>query len=346
MDTALPCLVTRFETDDVDDLARGLTLFEQRFDQLSAGRFHGKFVEVSLGDVQVYCEHTNQSIHEAGRIRADACGFAIAAEVSGRAVFCGSPLAGGELMRLSEGDELDFRTARVMRTVGFVLPVARLAELGLDAPAAAAARTSVPGSRVVCADRAATVGLRLLIERMLETFAAYPADDAPGAQTLQAPQAALAVAALDELQSALVALSRRGRDSAAAARPVWIARRRVVDRAMAFIHAHAADPITIGALCKEISVSRRTLQYCFEDVLGVAPLAYLKAVRLNGARRALKSRQAPSLGVGDIAAQWGFWHPSHFREDYRRMFGELPSVTLRRHANNRVTRPPSSDAPS
>jgi AraC family transcriptional regulator, ethanolamine operon transcriptional activator len=99
---------------------------------------------------------------------------------------------------------------------------------------------------------------------------------------------------------------------------------------MAFIRANVAEPITIGALCKEISVSRRTLQYCFEDVLGMAPLAYLKAVRLNGARRALKAPRTRSLGVGDIAAQWGFWHPSHFREDYRRMFGELPSVTMQR----------------
>ncbi|MGV2292222.1 hypothetical protein AAHK20_26190 [Trinickia sp. YCB016] len=47
--TPLPCIVTRFETDDVNELAHGLTVFEQRFDQLSAGRFDGRFVEVSFG---------------------------------------------------------------------------------------------------------------------------------------------------------------------------------------------------------------------------------------------------------------------------------------------------------
>ena len=141
--------------------------------------------------------------------------------------------------------------------------------------------------------------------------------------------AALAQTAIDELETALAALAQRASESAVA-RPVWIARRRVVGRAITFIRENIAEPITIGALCKEINVSRRTLQYCFEDVLGVAPLAYLKAVRLNGARRALSSPRSRSLGVGDIAAQWGFWHPSHFREDYRRMFGELPSATRRR----------------
>jgi AraC family ethanolamine operon transcriptional activator len=33
--------------------------------------------------------------------------------------------------------------------------------------------------------------------------------------------------------------------------------------------------------------------------------------------------------IGDVAARWGFWHFSQFSADYRRMFGELPSETLR-----------------
>jgi len=37
--------------------------------------------------------------------------------------------------------------------------------------------------------------------------------------------------------------------------------------------------------------------------------------------------------VQDIAARWGFWHLSHFANDYRRMFGELPSETLRSSAH-------------
>ena len=325
----LRCSVTRFDTDDVDDLACGLTVFEQRFDQLTAGRLNARFVEVSFGDVQVYCEATRQSIHEAGRIRANARGFAIAAEVDGRAVFCGSPLAGGELMVLNAGDELDFRTARTMRTVGLVLPVARLDELqadGVDANAPIAACSGIVG-----AERTAVERLRRLLENLLDVFAGYPA----GKHDVRVPHVVTAHAALDELDGALSMLTPCV-SGPAASRPVWIARRRVVDRAMAYIRANVAEPVTVGTLCREVSVSRRTLQYCFEDVLGVTPLSYLKAVRLNGARRALKARRAGSgsPGIGDIAAQWGFWHPSHFREDYRRMFGELPSVTLRRHATH------------
>jgi AraC family ethanolamine operon transcriptional activator len=33
--------------------------------------------------------------------------------------------------------------------------------------------------------------------------------------------------------------------------------------------------------------------------------------------------------VQSVAASWGFWHLSRFASDYRQMFGQLPSDTLR-----------------
>jgi len=39
---------------------------------------------------------------------------------------------------------------------------------------------------------------------------------------------------------------------------------------------------------------------------------------------------APAERVADVAARWGFWHPSPFSVDYRTMSGERPSETVRR----------------
>jgi AraC family ethanolamine operon transcriptional activator len=36
--------------------------------------------------------------------------------------------------------------------------------------------------------------------------------------------------------------------------------------------------------------------------------------------------------VQDVAAEWGFWNPSQFACDYKRLFGERPSDTLLRGA--------------
>lgn len=82
-------------------------------------------------------------------------------------------------------------------------------------------------------------------------------------------------------------------------------------------------------ICDRIGASPRKLNYCFRDVLGVSPARYLRAVRLNNARRDLKDPSAAANSVQDVAARWGFWHLGQFSVDYKRQFGELPSATLR-----------------
>ena len=82
-------------------------------------------------------------------------------------------------------------------------------------------------------------------------------------------------------------------------------------------------------LCQRLQVSRRTLQNAFRSVAETTPLNYLRSVRLNGVRRALMSSRASSLSIGDAAAQWGFYHLSHFAAEYHALFAELPSHTAR-----------------
>jgi len=105
-------------------------------------------------------------------------------------------------------------------------------------------------------------------------------------------------------------------------------RRRVVDKAREYLLSHRDGPVSVADLCAVTAVSRRTLQYCFREVLGVRPVYYLRALRLAGVRRELKACGTRRTSVGDVAARWGFWHLSHFAADYRKMFGELPSETL------------------
>jgi AraC-like DNA-binding protein len=41
------------------------------------------------------------------------------------------------------------------------------------------------------------------------------------------------------------------------------------------------------------------------------------------------STRASHLSIGDAAAQWGFFHLSHFAAEYQELFAELPSHTPR-----------------
>jgi AraC family ethanolamine operon transcriptional activator len=106
-------------------------------------------------------------------------------------------------------------------------------------------------------------------------------------------------------------------------------RQSIVSEARDYVLANRERAVSVPELCEQLYVSRRTLQYCFQDVLGMAPATYLRAIRLNGARRDLSNALGESRSVQDVAAAWGFWHLSQFATDYRKLFGMRPSDTLK-----------------
>ena len=104
---------------------------------------------------------------------------------------------------------------------------------------------------------------------------------------------------------------------------------RIISRARDYIEANKHCRISVTDLCRHAGTCRRNLHYAFVNELGVTPLSFLRAVRLNAVRRDIKQITATGESLADIAARWGFFHLSHFAADYRRRFGELPSKTAR-----------------
>ncbi len=96
-----------------------------------------------------------------------------------------------------------------------------------------------------------------------------------------------------------------------------------------YIHAHLDEVITIERLCREAGASRRQLEYAFRSVFGVAPHEFVELARLNECRRRLRSAREGGSSITRIAMEAGFTHLSRFAGSYRRLFGELPSETLR-----------------
>ena len=106
-------------------------------------------------------------------------------------------------------------------------------------------------------------------------------------------------------------------------------RYRIVSRTREYILDRIDEPLQISTVCRDLGVSRRALQYSFQDVLNINPVAFMRLLRLNGARRDLV-RTSTAVQVKDVIDRWGFWHPSRFSGEYKQMFDELPSETLRR----------------
>ncbi|NMF84511.1 helix-turn-helix domain-containing protein [Nodosilinea sp. P-1105] len=107
-------------------------------------------------------------------------------------------------------------------------------------------------------------------------------------------------------------------------------RAELVTAAKAYIMDHLDQPLTLAQICQAVCTSQRSLQYGFQEMLGMGPMAFVKVQRLHGIRRALLNADPKPETVAHIAHQWGFFSLGHFSRDYKKLFGELPSQTLKR----------------
>jgi len=79
-------------------------------------------------------------------------------------------------------------------------------------------------------------------------------------------------------------------------------------------------------------VSRRTLVRGFRRHRGSSPTRMLRELRFQGVHDALLAARPGTATIADIATQWGFCEFGRFAQEYRRRFGEKPSMTLQRTA--------------
>lgn len=93
--------------------------------------------------------------------------------------------------------------------------------------------------------------------------------------------------------------------------------------------ANLEKTLTLKELAQKLESSSSALSYGFQDLFGISPMRYLKVRRLNAVRQCLKASSPESCSIAILASQFGFWSAGHFARDYKAMFGELPSVTLR-----------------
>ncbi len=107
-------------------------------------------------------------------------------------------------------------------------------------------------------------------------------------------------------------------------------KRSAFNRLFDHIESHAGLPLQIADLCAVAQVSERTLQYRFKKELGMSPKSYLVGQRLYGVHRELWAAEPSKIRISKVANNWGFWHMGQFAADYRDLFGELPSTTLKR----------------
>jgi AraC family transcriptional regulator, ethanolamine operon transcriptional activator len=132
----------------------------------------------------------------------------------------------------------------------------------------------------------------------------------------------------------LLATSHVLQASSKAARPRLgrpaLSRERVISRTLQFMEASRGSPLLVGDLCRASQVSERTLRNVFHEYFGVSPMRLLKLRQLREIRAALLAADSMHETVASVAARFGIWDFSLFARNYKALYKESPSVTLRR----------------
>lgn len=94
-----------------------------------------------------------------------------------------------------------------------------------------------------------------------------------------------------------------------------------------FIAANLGADLSVAALARHVIMSPRNLTRVFLQETGTTPAAYVEALRLDAARRALEETAAP---VASIASACGFASAQRMRRVFLRRLGVTPSEFRRR----------------
>jgi AraC family ethanolamine operon transcriptional activator len=298
--------ISSFEFRDFDSFREHLHGWDTDPVQLDAGPLRLRWDQLRLEDFGLARLQVNRRIADTAAVEPGVLGFSLGLEPMR---WCGLEVPAGSLLILSPGRDQRSTLRPGFRSVEITVSEALLYESGLLADAIDP--RAFPPERCVIPLES---GLVSAFEKLGRLLHRPPGDDL---WPLQAR--ALRHRVLDLLRSALQSRQVPGIQR--------VPRFGLASAALRLVEGNSGDRLSVRELEQELGVTRRALEYAFGSAMGVSPAQYLLARRLHQVRRELSATAPPS--VTDAALRHGFKHLGRFSEHYRRLFGQLPSQTLR-----------------
>ena len=308
----------RFE--NIDQQAACLSGYDQRYQQVSKGKYRGWFHTVLLDeDVGLYFESFNQSLDQWGASPPDRYSFIFFMNPEnccylGTRAFCGE-----DILFLPPGNGFDFRAPPethycVISIDRFAFEMVLRGNLGPDDVLGSAWQDTR-----IFRDAEYAKLLRQIVGFLVRRASQQDARDV-NVGTLHGAKRSLL-----ELAAAIVAgnvktTENHDHGDAQATEQLALDMRD-------FVRARKGIGIGSTELAEEFSISRRRLEQIFQSKFEISPGAYIQTVKLNEFRSALLAPENHVLTIGDVAATFEIWHLSRLAQSYRRQFGELPSET-------------------
>jgi AraC-like DNA-binding protein len=100
-----------------------------------------------------------------------------------------------------------------------------------------------------------------------------------------------------------------------------------------------AEPfLRMADVSRALGVSDRLLRECCKKHLGIGPSSYRRLRAMQQVHRALRGGTPDAASVSEIGRRYGFSGLGRLAGNYRALYGELPSATLRRASHPGVTK--------
>jgi len=308
---------------DVNQQAESLVKWEQRYNQHSGGVFTGYLDELKLGGIHFFEEFTNRTLQQQCCLKEDNLwlGFSLQAQ---RPKINNDEIMAGQIMTRPSDIEFELITPEDFHIYGLVLEKGSLDNemVGLDETLwhnrSNEVKVSMP-NHFISYELAKLISL-LLSNNSMATAQSQLLDisNINRLNTLK-PFITSKVADL------LMQIEYASPEEKVASQT----KQRVVAKVNNYIKTHNRYPLTISELCQITNVSRRSLQYCFQEGFGMSPIQYIRDCRLNEIRRILLNSDR-EIAIADIALSFGFFHLGTFNSQYKHLFGETPTQTIQR----------------
>lgn len=303
METAVYC-----EFLDIDHFREQLRGWDTPAIQVQPGQLRIRLHSIDLDGLIFSDIRVNRKVIDHSRIEADWINFVVNLAP---ATFCGIEVDAGHLTVLAPGREYRSVLANSWHSIEIVVPSAILAAEGL---------WLVP--QLISGPEDASIPLPVelvgIFHRLAETaFGGNgPVDDA-------------------RLRSALLRALDKALKIAARGRHLVDRRRRIegyelTRRMIRYIESRFGRRITVNEVASELQVSSRALNYAARSTLGISPLDLITAFRLNQVRNELWETRFSAPSITNTALAQDFGHLGRFSQQYRALFGELPSQMLHR----------------
>ncbi|MFV1995796.1 MAG: helix-turn-helix domain-containing protein [Verrucomicrobiales bacterium] len=285
--------------------------WEVVYRQLGRGILRNEVSSVSCGPTTITQSRTNLACHLTGRSPANAVSLILPLQILGTCRIWGKEIDENHLVLPGLDQEMDVVIFGVAEVAAITVAHDHFAEVatifGLDEQVVPAA-----GTRLFRMNRTQ-------VERLRELFVVARSEN------VGLDDGAVGEIILKEACAVMAADTCEGHCSAGNATSRMLS----VKLAAEFMEEHLDQPLRLEEVSEVVGVGVRSLQRSFQEIMGMSPMSYLKALRLNGVRSQLWQAGTEKCLVTKTAQRYGFTHFGHFGHYYKNMFDETPSQTLR-----------------